>query len=189
MLDKELIETPTFRAADLKKVPSIDPSEVDVYRLASNVSEMKQELNDLREVVQLVSVQRDSPVIANNEQSKAEHEALKEHVREVKETVNSLVQKATVLLPPEYAAESSGCDTPSNDEPPIADERIKLSKRYSDLPLFRTKDASGEWYTVAPKKKHPELPRRIIGATTSDSVKPRMLMNEHNEIVDIFYFD
>jgi len=96
---------------------------------------------------------------------------LQQLFREMQEMVKSLTQKESVPPPPESAAEPSGCDTPSNDEPPSAVEQKTVNKRYSDLPLFRTKDVGGEWYTVAPKKKQPEPPRRIIGATTSDSVR------------------
>ena len=46
LLDNEPLETPTFVTAKLSKVLSIDSSEVGVYKLVSNVLEVKKQVSD-----------------------------------------------------------------------------------------------------------------------------------------------
>ena len=101
---------------------------------------MKKELNDLREAVQLASVQRDSSVTMNNEQSKAEHNVI-------------VCDDAPELINAQSASES-----------------MLKHVKFSDLSVFHTKDQDAAWHTIQkPPEKLKELPRRMIGSSDTSS--------------------
>ena len=144
-LDVKKVELPTFVAKNLRRLPSIYPTDVETYKWAESVNEVKTQLADVQSMLKTLS---DNQVC-------------------LAKTVNSVVSWSAPAIqpdmpgnPPVSSAEDLGACT---------------SASLSFVDMFANKDDDQEWFLPKPgksvKKQIGTSVRRIVGGNKSADLK------------------
>lgn len=146
-IDKTSVTLPTFGAVNLLRIPSMPASDVDVYRLAETVNEMKQQLSVLQSTLSTLLAEKESRELVSTEHASASPPQVSTGPCSSESTVT--IEAATISPESATSAEST-----------------------TFASLFLVKDENGEWFEQKrTAKKKSQTIRKITGSGKSNDFK------------------
>ena len=153
-LDVAKVVLPTYVAADLQRLPTVSPGEVDVYGLAAAVKKLSTQVDSLSKQVA--------------------EQAIVPGIGDLTTRVEALELQSKAFPPITAATSSDGPQqkqlcVPSwstSDQPGTSSS---MSQGYVDL--FSNKDEEAKWFAQTTKKHDKKPVRRIVGGNTSGDLK------------------
>jgi len=182
-LDVKKVELPVFVAKNLKRLPNIQPSDVDLYKLTDTVNDVKVQIMEIQNVLKSVSDNQaclantvntvartvGSRTVGTSARNNAERVPSNDHVSDV--VINS--ESAYVIEPDNQDLTGEGTAEGTADQ-------NTLSKSFADM--FGNTQDGDNWFPVRPPPKklsvQPRTARKIIGANEAAELRVKAVANQ-----------